>query len=106
MEGSDLGIHWSFLCYFPVAFIGYYIFGNTVVENVLMGLDHPSWLIALGNILVVIHVISGYQVYAMAVFDMLETFLVVKLKFPPSSALRFFTRTLYVGKLHNIYQVC
>lgn len=50
------------ICYFPVAIIGYYVFGNTVDDNILITLDHPRWLIATANIFVIIHVIGGYQV--------------------------------------------
>jgi len=48
-------------CYFPVAFIGYYMFGNSVDDNILITLEHPAWLIAAANLFVVIHVIGGYQ---------------------------------------------
>ncbi|CAK9138545.1 unnamed protein product [Ilex paraguariensis] len=85
------------LCYFPVALIGYYIFGNSVVDNILISLEKPVWLIAMANMFVVIHVIGSYQIYAMPVFDMLETVLVKKLKFRPSFMLRFITRNLYVA---------
>ena len=50
------------ICYFPVALIGYYIFGNTVEDNILLALEKPTWLIALANLFVVIHVIGSYQV--------------------------------------------
>lgn len=50
------------LCYFPVALVGYYIFGNGVEDNILMSLKKPAWLIATANIFVVIHVIGSYQV--------------------------------------------
>lgn len=33
----------------------------------------------------------------MPVFDMIETFLVKQMKFPPSFTLRFVARTLFVG---------
>ncbi|KAK6116579.1 hypothetical protein DH2020_049685 [Rehmannia glutinosa] len=85
------------ICYFPVAFVGYYVFGNSVDDNVLLTLEKPSWLIAAANMFVLVHVIGSYQIYAMPVFDMLETFLVKKVKFTPSFKLRFITRTLYVG---------
>lgn len=39
------------------------------------------------------------QIFAMPVFDMIETFLVKQLKFTPSFMLRLVTRSLYVGKL-------
>ncbi|CAK9167092.1 unnamed protein product [Ilex paraguariensis] len=51
----------------------------------------------MANMFVVIHVIGSYQIYAMPVFDMLETVLVKKLKFRPSFMLRFITRNLYVA---------
>ncbi|KAL2332689.1 hypothetical protein Fmac_013902 [Flemingia macrophylla] len=84
-------------CYFPVALIGYYMFGNSVDDNILLTLEHPAWLIATANLLVFVHVVGGYQVFAMPVFDMIETYLVKKLKFAPSAALRITTRTVYVA---------
>ena len=50
------------LCYFPVAFIGYYTFGNKVEDNILISLEKPEWLIITANMFVVIHVIGSYQV--------------------------------------------
>ncbi|KAF5449401.1 hypothetical protein F2P56_029851 [Juglans regia] len=85
------------ICYFPVALIGYWIFGNSVDDNILLTLEKPSWLIAMANMFVVVHVIGSYQIYAMPVFDMLETLLVKKLNFQPSFILRFVTRTSYVA---------
>jgi hypothetical protein len=37
------------------------------------------------------------QIYAMPVFDMIETVLVKKLHFPPGLTLRLIARTVYVG---------
>lgn len=51
------------LCYFPVAFIGYWVFGNKVEDNVLISLQKPRWLVAVANMFVVIHVIGSYQVH-------------------------------------------
>lgn len=50
------------ICYFPVALIGYWAFGQDVDDNVLMALKRPEWLIASANLMVVIHVIGSYQV--------------------------------------------
>jgi len=50
------------LCYFPVALIGYWVFGNSVQDNILISLEKPRWLIAMANMFVVIHVIGSYQV--------------------------------------------
>ncbi|KAI3699878.1 hypothetical protein L2E82_44485 [Cichorium intybus] len=85
------------LCYFPVAFLGYYMFGNQVADNILISLNKPKWLIAAANLFVVIHVIGSYQIYAMPVFDMMETLLVKKLNFKPTWILRFITRNIYVA---------
>ncbi|KAL8533818.1 hypothetical protein ACS0TY_010002 [Phlomoides rotata] len=85
------------ICYFPVAFIGYYIFGNSVEDNIMLSLDKPAWLIAAANMFVLIHVIGSYQIYAMVVFDMMETYLVKQVKLKPSFGLRFTTRTLFVA---------
>ncbi|XP_018857248.2 lysine histidine transporter 2-like [Juglans regia] len=85
------------ICYFPVALIGYWIFGNSVDDNILITLEKPAWLIAMANMFVVVHVIGSYQIFAMPVFDMLETLLVKKLNFKPSFILRFVTRTSYVA---------
>ncbi|XP_055805378.1 lysine histidine transporter 1-like [Solanum dulcamara] len=85
------------VCYFPVAIVGYWVFGNSVEENILISLNKPTWLIVMANIFVVIHVIGSYQIYAMPVFDMLETLLVKKLRFRPSWYLRFVTRSIYVA---------
>lgn len=50
------------LCYFPVAIIGYWVFGNNVADNVLLSLEKPRWLVAAANLFVVVHVIGSYQV--------------------------------------------
>ncbi|XP_057970172.1 lysine histidine transporter 1-like [Malania oleifera] len=85
------------LCYFPVALIGYWVFGNSVEDNILISLERPAWLVAIANLFVVVHVIGSYQVFAMPVFDMMESWLVVKRKFQPTRWLRFITRTTYVA---------
>ncbi|CDP15024.1 unnamed protein product [Coffea canephora] len=85
------------LCYFPVAFVGYWAFGNSVEDNILISLNKPVWLVAAANLFVVIHVIGSYQVFAMPVFDMMESFLVKVLSIKPSLLLRICTRTTYVA---------
>ncbi|KAH7301615.1 hypothetical protein KP509_23G034700 [Ceratopteris richardii] len=85
------------ICYFPVALVGYWAFGNTVDDNILKTLEHPAWLIAAANLMVVVHVVGSYQIYAMPVFDMLETVLVKKLHLPHGSLLRLIVRSAYVA---------
>eukprot|EP00250_Pteridium_aquilinum_P016776 c23287_g1_i1 orf=388-1740(-) len=84
-------------CYFTVAIFGYWAFGNVVEDNILTSLNHPSWLIATANLMVVVHVIGSYQIYAMPVFDMLESLLVKKMHLPPGLILRLVVRSLYVA---------
>ncbi|KAL3644452.1 hypothetical protein CASFOL_009632 [Castilleja foliolosa] len=85
------------ICYLPVAFIGYHSFGNLVEDNILLTLEKPSWLITLANLFVLVHVVGSYQVYAMPVFDMVESFLVKSVKLDPSNTLRRTTRVLLVA---------
>ncbi|KAK1318847.1 Lysine histidine transporter 1 [Acorus calamus] len=85
------------LCYFPVSLVGYWAFGNAVEDNILVTLSKPRWLIAMANLFVVVHVIGSYQIYAMPVFDMMETVLVKKLHFSPGILLRLITRSAYVA---------
>ncbi|XP_066352013.1 lysine histidine transporter 1-like [Miscanthus floridulus] len=85
------------VCYFPAALVGYWAFGNGVDENILVTLRKPKWLIALANMMVVVHLIGSYQVYAMPVFDMIETVLVRKFGFRPRLMLRLIARSVYVG---------
>lgn len=61
-------------CYFPVAFIGYYIFGNALDDNILLTLEKPTWLIATANMFVVVHVLGGYQVTVHFRFSALALF--------------------------------
>ncbi|KAK4836128.1 hypothetical protein QYF36_018907 [Acer negundo] len=84
-------------CYFPIAIIGYWMFGNSVEDDILISLEKPAWLIGMANIFVVIHVIGCYQIYAMPVFNKMETVLVTKLNFSPTRLLRFVARNVYVG---------
>ena len=84
-------------CYFPVALVGYWAFGNGVDENILIALKRPPWFIAAANMMVVVHVVGSYQLYAMPVFDMIETVLVKKYWFRPGLRLRLIARTVYVG---------
>ncbi|KAI4324242.1 hypothetical protein L6164_023796 [Bauhinia variegata] len=84
-------------CYITVAISGYWAFGATVEDDVLISLEHPNWLIATANLMVFLHVVGSYQVFAMPVFDMIESSLVQKWKFRPSTTLRIIARSLFVA---------
>lgn len=51
------------MLYFPIAVCGYWAFGNTVEDNILMSLEKPRWLIVAANVFVVVHVTGSYQVH-------------------------------------------
>lgn len=40
--------------------IGYWTFGNSVENDILISLEKPKWLIAMANMFVVIHLIGSY----------------------------------------------
>jgi hypothetical protein len=47
--------------------------------------------------MVFLHVVGSYQIYAMPVFDMIETVLVKKHRFQPTFCLRLVARSSYVA---------
>ncbi|CAD6263459.1 unnamed protein product [Miscanthus lutarioriparius] len=84
-------------CYFPVALLGYWAFGRDVGDNVLVALQRPPWLVAAANMMVVIHVVGSYQVYAMPIFESIETILVTRFRLPQGLLLRLVARSAYVA---------
>ena len=62
-------------CYFPVALAGYWAFGNQVDENILIALNKPKWLIAVANMMVVVHVVGSYQVQIIYILTCSSTIL-------------------------------
>ncbi|ONK57760.1 uncharacterized protein A4U43_C09F3810 [Asparagus officinalis] len=84
------------ICYVGVAVTGFWAFGNVVEDDVLMSLERPNWLIAVANFMVFLHVLGSYQVFAMPLFDILESFLVLQCKMSPGIRLRLVARSLYV----------
>ncbi|KAF7836443.1 lysine histidine transporter-like 5 [Senna tora] len=83
-------------CYILVAISGYWAFGAHVADDVLLSLHHPKWLISAANFMVFLHVIGSYQVFAMPVFDTMESWLVQKRHFTPSLKLRLICRSAFV----------
>ncbi|MED6159167.1 hypothetical protein PIB30_039770 [Stylosanthes scabra] len=85
------------ICYFPVAITGYWAFGRYVSDNVVDSLENPEWLIASANLMVFIHMVGGYQVFAMPVFDLIEKVINKKLKISEGLILRLVVRSAYVA---------
>lgn len=50
------------ICYFSVAISGFWAFGDSVEDDVLVSLETPKWLIIIANFMVFIHVLGSYQV--------------------------------------------
>ncbi|KAL9317868.1 hypothetical protein ACSQ67_014385 [Phaseolus vulgaris] len=85
------------ICYFPVAVIGYWAFGQAVDDNVLMALERPAWLIAAANLMVFVHVVGSYQIYAMPIFDLVERTVTTRWNIPSGLPLRLVARSAYVA---------
>ncbi|XP_043722532.1 lysine histidine transporter-like 5 [Telopea speciosissima] len=83
-------------CYFTVAITGYWAFGIGVDDDILVTLSNPKWLIAAANLMVFLHVVGSYQVFAMPVFDLIESYLVNNLNCNPGFTLRLIGRSVYV----------
>ncbi|XP_043722534.1 lysine histidine transporter-like 5 [Telopea speciosissima] len=83
-------------CYFTVSITGYWAFGVSVDDDVLVTLNSPKWLIAIANLMVFLHVVGSYQVFAMPVFDLIESYLVNNLECTPGHTLRLIGRSVYV----------
>lgn len=68
-----LGLGVTFFFYLLVSVTGYMALGDTVPDNVLLGFSSsPDWLNILANAMVLIHMISAWQVYAQPVFQTIE----------------------------------
>ncbi|VVA96027.1 unnamed protein product [Arabis nemorensis] len=90
------------VCYFPVALAGFHTFGDNVQENILESLTKPRALVIVANMFVVIHMLGSYQVYAMSVFDMIESVMIKKWHFSPTRVLRFSIRWTFVAATMGI----
>ena len=52
--------------YSSLGFIGYAAFGSHAPGNVLTGFGEPFWLVGIGHISVIIHLIGAYQVLSLS----------------------------------------
>lgn len=62
MRGVYLAYAMVCYCYFTVAICGYWAFGQSVQDNVLLSIKHPKWVVAAADMFVVVHVFGSYQV--------------------------------------------
>uniref|UniRef100_A0A383VWF1 Amino acid transporter transmembrane domain-containing protein n=1 Tax=Tetradesmus obliquus TaxID=3088 RepID=A0A383VWF1_TETOB len=74
----ERAVHMTFvvtaLAYLLVSIFGFYAFGTSVADNVLLTFSHgpTSWVVAMTDMFVVVHVLAAYQVYINPVFIMCE----------------------------------
>ncbi|KAJ1703289.1 hypothetical protein LUZ63_003068 [Rhynchospora breviuscula] len=74
-RASLYGIGVTTIFYVSIGCIGYAAFGNDAPGNLLTGFYEPFWLVDLGNIAVVIHLVGAYQVYCQPIYAKYETWL-------------------------------
>ncbi|KAG1328181.1 putative Amino acid permease 8 [Cocos nucifera] len=70
--GVTAALYISFGC------IGYAALGNGSPGNILTGFYEPFWLVDMGNIAVLIHLIGAYQVYGQPIYAKYEEWLAKK----------------------------
>lgn len=72
------GVNWTFfitgLCYFGVSIAGFWAFGTSVGDNVLLAFKSGphQWVVTMASMFVVVHVAAAYQVYSQPFFGILE----------------------------------
>eukprot|EP00887_Chlorella_sp_A99_P007119 scaffold2.g7119.t1 len=85
------------LAYYSVACTGYAAFGTGVSSDVLLNIKEPTSVMHAANMMVVIHVAAAWQVFAMPIFDVVETSIKRRMRNPwRPLVLRLLFRTAYV----------
>ncbi|KAF3329293.1 amino acid permease 8-like protein [Carex littledalei] len=74
-RASFYGIGVTTIFYVSIGCVGYAAFGNDAPGNLLTGFYEPFWLVDLGNIAVLIHLVGAYQVYGQPIYAKYETWL-------------------------------
>lgn len=98
MRGLTLSYVVVILAYYGVAVTGYAAFGAGVGADVLLNLKEPAGLMAAANLMVVLHVAAAWQVFAMPIFDAVETAIRRAMRSPPRPlAMRLCVRSAYVA---------
>ncbi|XP_038989801.1 amino acid permease 6-like isoform X2 [Phoenix dactylifera] len=73
-KAAMYGIGVTTIFYLSLGCIGYAAFGDDAPGNILagFGIYEPFWLIDVGNICLILHLVGAYQVYAQPVFATIE----------------------------------
>ncbi|KAK8956206.1 Amino acid permease 1 [Platanthera guangdongensis] len=73
-KATLIGVSTTTLFYMLCGCLGYAAFGNKAPGNMLTGFGffEPFWLIDIGNLAIVIHLLGAYQVFSQPVFAIME----------------------------------
>ncbi|RWR90352.1 amino acid permease 8-like protein [Cinnamomum micranthum f. kanehirae] len=74
-KATTFGLGITTLFYISLGCMGYAAFGNDSPGNVLTGFYEPFWLVDIGHLAVLIHLIAAYQVFAQPIFARNEKWL-------------------------------
>ncbi|GLU09015.1 hypothetical protein SLE2022_258950 [Rubroshorea leprosula] len=87
-KAAAVGISITTIFYMSCGLLGYAAFGNNAPGNFLTGFRfyEPFWLIILGNLFVIIHLVGAYQVISQPIFKLVEDW--CNNRWPESSLLR------------------
>ncbi|KAE9618644.1 hypothetical protein Lal_00047964 [Lupinus albus] len=74
-KATITGVSITTTFYILCGLLGYSAFGNDAPGNFLTGFGfyEPFWLVDIGNIFIVIHLVGAYQVFAQPIFDLVES---------------------------------
>ncbi|KAJ7967609.1 Amino acid permease [Quillaja saponaria] len=74
-KAAFVGISITTVFYMSCGILGYAAFGNLAAGNFLTGFGfyEPFWLVDIGNLLVVIHLVGAYQVFCQPIFGIVES---------------------------------
>ncbi|KAK2458457.1 amino acid permease [Trifolium repens] len=73
-KSSLIGITISTIFYASCGLLGYAAFGNNAPGNFLTGFGfyEPYWLVDIGNLFIIVHLVGAYQVFAQPIFSIVE----------------------------------
>lgn len=73
-KATQMGMAVTSLFYISIGLVGYAAFGNSAPGNMLTGFGfyEPFWLIDIGNLCIVIHLVGAYQVFCQPIFAVIE----------------------------------
>ena len=72
-KSINFAITGSFALYIGVAVTGYAAVGNSVAGLVFESLPGPDWLIMIGFIAILLHMLTAFQLFAHALFNSIES---------------------------------